>query len=698
MIAVAAHQECLHTAINIQNDHSPTAFDDAKNKIREIAERAEIEPRAIYFDFIDACHIYRTQSHKTAIDFFSKLLKVCVEQNETVLENVIYVNLGRLYGDLGEYQVALECLTKAQRNEHLFEPSYVMVLKIFLSDIYLKLNDNANAIEYGLQVVNSENTQARPLGMAINHHNIALAQTKLEQFQQADEHLKLAHTLAEEIQSDYALGYNNLARAAWYQAQMKAEDAESCFHTALSFMQKTNVVHTINEVRFEYGEFLAEQKRYEEALSYLLPVSSHLETQENVHQKLHLHQLLFVCYRELMQHEKAFEQVDIQTALLEELKAKVAETKATMISHHMMQNELGQKQQNYLQMQEYMAAISSIGQMIATCDDIATVLPNILEGIRRILPCEYFSLSMLDIDNDMMHNDYQIDINQVLPGFSYCYSEMTSISAYCCDTQKSVLLNTGIPSEIYYYLPHLASKNITYIPGTETMTFSGIFTPIILGDEVLGCMSLQHRKTYRYEQHHLEIMEQLGHFIAVAINNIKQRRQLELMSKTDGLTGLLNRREFDDVAANYIKLSDQQLSMMMIDIDYFKQYNDTLGHSAGDKLLCNLSSLLTESFSGVGDVFRYGGDEFFILLQGQALDDACQKALTLARILEEVNLYHPASKISDRVTLSIGVASCVTSPELAVKDVIQMADKALYEAKDQGRNKVCCLDFRLKPC
>ncbi|NOH78723.1 diguanylate cyclase [Vibrio sp. RE86] len=692
MISTAAHQECLYAAINIQNDHSPSAFDDAKRKIKEIAAKADIEPKSIYSEFIDACHTYRTQPHRIAIDAFSQLIKNCLSQNEAVLENVVYVNLGRLFGDLGEYQVALQYLMKAQRNEHLFEPSYLMVLKIFLSDIYLKLGDNTHAIECGQQVITSENTLSRPLAMAINHHNIALAQTKLGEFDSALEHLNSATTLAIEIESDYVKGYNSLARAQWHVAQQQHEHAERYFRSAMSEMGKTSVIHTINEVYFEYGEYLVSQARYEDALVRLEYVEGHSHTQENLHLKMHLHQLLYTCYRETGLNEAAFNQVEIQRSLFDELRKKESEEKAFLVSEQLVLTEREQKQHNYLQMKEYMSAISGIGQMIATCDDIAWVLPNILEGVKRILPCEYFSLTMLDEENDMMHNDYQVKMDGVLPPLSYCYSDMSSIAAYCCSTRKSVLLNTGTPSEIYYYLPHLASENITYIPGTETMTFSGIFTPIILGDEVLGCMSLQHSKTYRYEQHHLDIMDQLGQFIAVAINNITQRRQLEKMSKTDGLTGLLNRRTFDEVAGQYIAQKDQSLSMIMIDIDYFKQYNDTLGHSSGDKLLGHLSALLHNTFDASGDVFRYGGDEFFILLQGDEVQSAYQKAQTLVCALEEADLCHPASKVGDRVTLSIGVASCVGHPDLTVKDVIQMADKALYQAKEQGRNKVCCLE------
>lgn len=167
---------------------------------------------------------------------------------------------------------------------------------------------------------------------------------------------------------------------------------------------------------------------------------------------------------------------------------------------------------------------------------------------------------------------------------------------------------------------------------------------------------------------------------------------LEDAAKTDSLTGLNNRRAFDEFLATQTAVSlrsKQDLSLIMIDVDYFKPYNDTLGHVSGDRVLQKLADIFREVVQRPGDfVARYGGEEFSVIMPMTELEGAQSLAERLRESVEKAQLPHPESPISQVITISLGCASfnsCVERPE--PKGLILAADRALYDAKAAGRNQ-----------
>lgn len=168
-------------------------------------------------------------------------------------------------------------------------------------------------------------------------------------------------------------------------------------------------------------------------------------------------------------------------------------------------------------------------------------------------------------------------------------------------------------------------------------------------------------------------------------------RKLERMSNLDGLTGIANRRCFDDtLVSEWVRngREDHPLGLLMIDIDHFKQYNDALGHVDGDACLRRVADAICKATRRPADlVARYGGEEFAIILPNTDFEGAQSVADNIHANLAESGISHPNSSISCTVTVSIGVASgvptCGTTPE----HLIHTADRALYQAKQSGRNQ-----------
>ena len=168
-------------------------------------------------------------------------------------------------------------------------------------------------------------------------------------------------------------------------------------------------------------------------------------------------------------------------------------------------------------------------------------------------------------------------------------------------------------------------------------------------------------------------------------------QELKRLTSLDGLTGIPNRRHFDEVLDREWRRAMRQgdeLSILMCDIDFFKLYNDTFGHQAGDECLCKVAQALTATMDRGGDLLaRYGGEEFVAVLPGTSLSGASHVAAQMRKAINELALEHPGSPVG-HVTASFGVASAVAMPETNPQNIVGAADRALYKAKNAGRNRV----------
>ena len=204
------------------------------------------------------------------------------------------------------------------------------------------------------------------------------------------------------------------------------------------------------------------------------------------------------------------------------------------------------------------------------------------------------------------------------------------------------------------------------------------------------------RKLSRYRRHAVSalgkarIVQQLRE---TSDKLIKANRELHLISSRDGLTGVANRRYLDemiDIEWQRARRMKTETAFLMIDIDYFKRYNDEFGHQRGDDCLKAVARVLERGVDRSADfVARYGGEEFVILLPATGLEGAIVVAERLRVAVESLDIRHPTSGVSDVVTVSIGVASISYSSDETLESLIETADRALYTAKQHGRNRVC---------
>ena len=176
----------------------------------------------------------------------------------------------------------------------------------------------------------------------------------------------------------------------------------------------------------------------------------------------------------------------------------------------------------------------------------------------------------------------------------------------------------------------------------------------------------------------------------------KTNLKLQELSLKDPLTKLWNRRKYDETISlewNRCLRHQRYISLLFLDIDFFKKYNDGYGHIAGDECLIKLGQTIRDSLMRSTDMAaRYGGEEFIVILPEAGKEEAIKIAEALRRKIEELHIPHALSTVSAYVTVSIGVSSVIPHDGLSEEGLLEMADKALYKAKDNGRNQVVFSD------
>ena len=180
---------------------------------------------------------------------------------------------------------------------------------------------------------------------------------------------------------------------------------------------------------------------------------------------------------------------------------------------------------------------------------------------------------------------------------------------------------------------------------------------------------------------------------------VRHRKRLKMLSTTDGLTGIANRRRFDEMLHKewHRALREQEfISILLIDIDHFKQYNDHYGHLKGDECLKLIANIFQSSIKRETDFLaRFGGEEFSVILPNTDLKGAEAFALQLMQNIQDAEIPHEGNGSFGKITASIGLTSLLPNTSITAADALSFTDGCLYEAKNAGRNT--CIS-RLFPC
>jgi two-component system cell cycle response regulator len=214
--------------------------------------------------------------------------------------------------------------------------------------------------------------------------------------------------------------------------------------------------------------------------------------------------------------------------------------------------------------------------------------------------------------------------------------------------------------------------------------------PLLVKDEVIGTFTVAAKRAGAFPSDRREMLGVIANQVAISMQNARMYEVVEEQATTDGLTGLVNHRTFQERFAAMLGRADRRtfaVSLLLTDIDHFKKVNDTYGHPTGDEVLRRVAVILKASARKIDIVARYGGEEFAIVLEGTDRAGALQLAERIRQEVAQQSFSSPQGAF--QVTLSIGVA-CYPDDARDKAEIIARADQSLYAAKHGGRNRTVC--------
>lgn len=233
------------------------------------------------------------------------------------------------------------------------------------------------------------------------------------------------------------------------------------------------------------------------------------------------------------------------------------------------------------------------------------------------------------------------------------------------------------------------ARHAALFPGRHHRAEACATVPLMVGDRPSGVLHVERAAGRPFTAEDAGLLESIAEWLALALRNAEAHRRITNLALTDSLTGLLNRRAFDDHLTRMLRTSERYGSpacLIMADLDHFKNVNDALGHPKGDEILRVVATLIGNSVRAVDVVARYGGEEFAILLPHTSLQSA--KVLG-ERLRASVARHIRIPRHGDvHVTISLGIAEIPRPGITSAQDLIAAADQALYRSKTGGRNRV----------
>ncbi len=309
---------------------------------------------------------------------------------------------------------------------------------------------------------------------------------------------------------------------------------------------------------------------------------------------------------------------------------------------------------------------------------------KLAEAIQKVVSSEFTAVTMFDKEKKIHRIVYASDTVQKSEAAKLIDFEFPSNTG-----MVAAVINSSNPfpnSDFHKHEPH---KRMIFTKDVGPLDLQSLkIYPLVWGNEPIGTLVLGSRKIQAFSFEMLNFCDTLRDHAAIALANAKMYRQMEQMATTDSLTKLCNRRHFNIMLSSALERANRfkrQTSLLFLDIDHFKSVNDTYGHNIGDIVLKRVASVLEEQARKTDCVGRLGGEEFTILMEETPQSGAYNFAERIRKKIA-IETFHVEGK-TFHITISIGLA---TFPNDA-KDketLMERADKALYSAKNHGRNQV----------
>ncbi len=321
-------------------------------------------------------------------------------------------------------------------------------------------------------------------------------------------------------------------------------------------------------------------------------------------------------------------------------------------------------------------AINQIARIISATIEKDEIIPRLNQAIHEAIDADSHFLAL--VEGDTLHLQWFYDENQLFPAVSIPIKG--TLSQWVVQNKKSLRLR-NVPKEG----PRYGMDSSTV--GTERMSLSWIGTPLTTNQEVIGIVALASYRTNAFHPEDLELLESVAQQAAMVLDNANHHSEAVDQSRRDSMTQVLNHAYFLSKFTDYT--ADERLhplSLMMVDIDYFKLFNDTYGHLTGDVALKEVVACLRQSVRSTDLIGRWGGEEFVILLPNTHAKDADLAAARIHNLVSVKTILSTSGEPLPLPTVSIGIAELPDETTL-LEVLVHLADQRMYAAKRKGRNQ-----------
>jgi diguanylate cyclase (GGDEF)-like protein len=301
--------------------------------------------------------------------------------------------------------------------------------------------------------------------------------------------------------------------------------------------------------------------------------------------------------------------------------------------------------------------------------NIDVIVQNLIDGAYRIAPSEVAFLLAKGKEFELIHQR----------GFRPQEKAVFNL--------RNTMLDNVVKSKERFTLSDIRDYRTPIMPFKTDNTGSVVILPLLYEKDILGILALHSEKTNAFSPYQIRLLEVLGNQASMSIANAGFHAEIERLAVTDGLTGLFNHRHFQERLTQEFKRLDrfsEPISLLLIDIDFFKKINDTYGHPVGDSVLKGVAEIIKKTIRNIDIPARYGGEEFAVVLLGTDANGALKMAERLRKAV--MNTRFSSDKRPFHITVSIGISPYPDGIRKK-EELIERADKALYFAKRSGRNQ-----------
>ncbi|WP_129078506.1 GGDEF domain-containing protein [Anaerobacillus alkaliphilus] len=588
-----------------------------------------------------------------------------------------------------------------------------------IGEIHYQLHDYTISLKYYEDSLKKFEEQGDRVAQTVPLINLGAANLSIENYAEAEKYFRRCLQISIEEKDGLRESgvLHQLGRLAYKRGNL--QEAEDFYEQCVQLNREVGDAFLDVELYIDYYYLARDLNDVERGITYL---NQSLEFAEKIKAKAFISNicsLLAECYEDvgdinktIFYYKKFHNQTKEVTRLEQESKLrgvavqlKAEESQRKNKAFEILTKELEQKTQELSRSYSQMKIISEIGQSITSTLDVKKVFRRIYESINSLMDATVLGIGIYNKQKEAIEYKLYIEEGENAPVFDIPIRSKSSWAVWCFKNKQEIMIN-DVEREYSKYLEGMAST-------FGKIRSSIIFCPLILEEEIIGVVTVQSKEKNAYDQHALDSIRALVSYIVIALNNaeksqklaeeitIRKQSQVELVelnnklikiSELDGLTEIANRRRFDQLYIEEWERARRDqlpLSVILIDVDQFKEYNDHYGHQEGDQVLCSVAKTLKSVPKRPTDfVARYGGDEFVAVIPNTDIEGAIKVAENMIKNIVSLQISHEYSKVANYITLTVG-ASTIT-PQLGMdrEELLRMADKALYRAKENGRNRV----------